>query len=218
VIQIRPTCKSLGGELIVNLISLHPASDQSDQMNEREQSHTFIVDSLKDSVREFLEWFPIHRPDEHLYGILIDVPSEGDGAHIIAATDEALERAVRESTNDGESADDVRNGLRWASPGESGDPWFWSEHPSANTPTQVIQLAIDRGIVPRYETTVKDLAIRALAELNRESVFGTEVERERLYVGVMDIHDDFENWVEWSSECNPETVTRRVLAELPQEG
>jgi hypothetical protein len=183
-------------------------------MNERDQMHRLIIDSLEASVREFLEWFQIEYPKEHLYAILIDVPSEGDGANILAASEERLNRAAQEVAKPGESLEEIRDAIRWSAPGESGDPWIWPEHQWNKATTHLILLGIDRGLIPRYDTTVKDLAIQALAELNREETFGTGAIREAIYVGVFDIHDDFENWVEWSAECNPESVTVRVREEV----
>jgi hypothetical protein len=134
--------------------------------------HALVVDSLELSVREFLKWFWIHHPDEHPYGLLIDVPSEGDAANLLAATEEALGRAVRKACRRGESAAATRDALRWSAPGEGGDPWFWPEHKWANATTHVIQLAIGRGLVRRYDATVKALAVRALAELERDGPLG----------------------------------------------
>src|SRR5262249_5616044 len=190
------------------------ARNRKEPADQRAFLHDLIVDSLKLSIREFLDWFEINHPDEHLYGLLVDVPSEGAAASIVAATEEPLERAVKKVRRRSESPDAVRDALRWSAPGESGDPWFWPQYRWVNAATHVIQLGIGRGLVPRYDATVKDLAVRALEELERDGAFGAGAGRERLYVGVLDIHDDFEDWVERSSGCNPAAVTRRVRVEL----
>src|SRR5262245_32560921 len=109
-------------------------------MDDHVSMRTLIIDSIKLSVREFLHWFQLHHPDESLYAILIDVPSEGDAANILAATEEALERAVREVSKGGEADDDLRDALRWDAPGESGEPWLEPDYRWANAMTHVIRL------------------------------------------------------------------------------
>jgi hypothetical protein len=194
------------GELVVRRCGRH-------LVNNRGFVSALIKDSIKLQMREFLEWFALNHPDEQLYAVLVDVPDVGDAANIIAASDQSLEEHARKVRRRGESADAVRDALRWDAPGE-GDGWYWPEHDGRNGTTHLIRLAIDRGLLTEYDGKVRQLVGKALGELERAGAFGTGRERNRLFVGCMNVHEDFEETVDGAVGCNPAAVVKRVRREI----
>jgi hypothetical protein len=176
-----------------------------------------IRESIKLQIRDFLEHFELNHPDEHLYALLVDVPAQGDAANVIAASTESFERFLgrgrRRKRETSASLDQRRDQLRWQVPGEE-EFWYWCDCPSNHGTNHVIQLALDRDAVEMCDGQVKKLARAALKALEREEAFGGGETRERLFVGVTCVEEDFEWALRGAKSCNPPAVLERVRQEL----
>lgn len=184
-----------------------------------------IGEELKRTIRLLLEQLRRKHPAERIYAVMFEVDVSGSYAIRIAASEESLTRLAEKyitkgyRVRSGDLRESLRAVLRWDAPGDDTDEWYWGDQNEDLPVAQMIDQAVQAGLIHTYDDenqTLRSLCLEALRELDSEGAFGRGQDREQLLIGVTCCEVGFgeEEDVQELATLDPASTIARLRQEL----
>lgn len=178
-----------------------------------------IRQAFKDTAIAFLGQLAAIDPPETPYAVLFEISDQTPGAWPIAATEQSLTRLADEyiamgyKARDGDDRELLRTGLRWDAPGDNMVGWYWGADDIDKDLNILIADAFDQDVINDH-MVVRSLCLAALKELDDDNTFGKDDSRNQLVVGISNVDQGFQTFVDDLATANPPIVIDRLRAEL----
>lgn len=187
------------------------------------------ADFLADLVEQFKHaaaalWHKLQTltPHEEPYAILFEISEQSPQAWPIAATEESLSRLAATYVNKGYRAKNgnhlelLRVAERWDAPGDQIDGWYWGDERTYGKLNSLLEKQFGASCADhdRSYHAVQKICLQALKELDSEGTFGTGPARNNLVIGITNVENDFETFLDQLATVNPKPAIVRLRRQL----
>lgn len=173
-----------------------------------------IEQAIYSDAAAFLAAFRKRRSKETMFGFLFEVSSVGYAIHVAIGTEESLAKAAEELVDDFDGdLDRAKAELRWAG---VEDGWHQSADKDVRNANKLLDIAETIELYPEYDGTLESIALKVLAKMDAEGLFGEGKAREQIVLGVCHTGGDNseKDFIKWASQVNPPGVIKRLKKEL----
>jgi hypothetical protein len=179
-------------------------SHESDMMND-------IRRAFKETAVAFHSQLSAMTPPETTYALLFEISDQAPGAWPIGATEQSLTRLADKYvsrgyvTRDGNHQEVLRSALRWKTPGDDMDGWYWAADGVDTKLNSLITTACQRSMI-RDDKILRELCLEAFQEIRTTNSFsGSETEIDFI-VGFSVPDTDFCNFADELESVNPPSL------------
>ena len=179
-------------------------SHESEMMND-------IRRAFKETAMAFHSQLNAMTPPETTYALLFEISDQAPGAWPIGATEQSLTRLAEKYvsrgyvTRDGNHQEVLQAALRWNSPGDDMDGWYWAADGVDTELNSLITTACQHSMI-RDDKILRELCLEAFQEIRTTNAFARSETEVEFVVGVLEANSDFRNFFDVLQSVNPPSL------------